>query len=189
MSNLRDVTDANSDLSIVILAEKTQTEMAAVVEMDTNCAETSWPSHATEIDIEAQVLRSALVKIGFIQKEEKKSGALYEETNCSGCFYRCSCNSTNCCVPVVNLKPSMLKTQAIGRELLKEKVFPLFSTNGHEVWTYVQFLLVLGFVLKCAVIDIAVNSPSNRTPVDFASLASSLAFLLFSIKVTPNRSN
>ena len=159
----------------------------ATADLDNFQAEVSLPPNVTDLEVnsKAQVLLTALAKIESIQKEEDRSDVLYKQTRCSdcaACFNRCSCScNADCCVPVVDLEPSLVKTQAIGRELLKQEVFPLFSTNGREVWTYVQFLLVLGFVLKCAVIDIAVNSPSKRTPVDFASLAISLAFLPLSI--------
>ena len=60
---------------------------------------------------------------------------------------------------MLELKPSMSRARDIGQELLKEKLFPLFSANGREIWTYLQFLLILGFVVKSAVVDIAASDP------------------------------
>ena len=75
----------------------------------------------------------------------------------------------------------MRRVQEKGRELLKETLFPLFSTNGRELWTYLQLTLVLVFVLKIAIVDLAVCNSNERTSVDFVSLGLSLVFLLISI--------
>ena len=174
--------DANSkDLSSNVA--ETQTKAAMIMEPSTYRAVTHLQLDVPEIDSEAQLLLTALAEIGSIQEQEEKSdAAIHEEIECSDSrvfFYRFG--GRECCVPVVKLEPSMIKTQEIGRDLLKQKVLPLFSTNGRKLWIYVQLVLVLWFGLKCAIIDIAVNSPSTRTPVDFASLAFSLVFLTLSI--------
>ena len=98
-----------------------------------------------EVNRETQVLLTALAEIGSIQEKEDSSDAIYYGLvhrtrckDCEACFYRCRISRCeDCCVPVVDLDASVLKTQAIGRDLLKQEVFPLFSTNGREVWTYV----------------------------------------------------
>ena len=142
------------------------------------------PSVAGSGNSETQVLRTAVVDIGSIQEQENQPhyrAALHQETKCSSkiCFYRFI--GPQGFGPVLELKPSMSRAREIGKELLKEKLFPLFSTNGREIWTYLQFLLILGFAIKSAVVDIAVSDPNERTAVDFVSLAFSLVFLPLSI--------
>lgn len=148
-----------------------------VMELDT-VRETANVLHNTESDSsnKAQVLRTAVAEIGSIQEQEQH----FLQQECSEvCFYRFV--GSQGFAPVLQLSPSMRKTRDIGKQLLKRDLFPLFSTYGRELWTYVQFLFVLGFVLKCAVIDIAISNPNKRTTVDFVSLTCSLVFLPLSI--------
>ena len=133
---------------------------------------------------EDQVLRTAVAEIGSIQEQENQPryrAVLHQETNCSSkvCFYRFI--GPQGFGPVLELKPSMSRAREIGQELLNGKVLPLFSTYGREIWTYLQFLIILGFAVKSIVIDIAVSDPNERTAVDFVLLSFSLMFLLLSI--------
>ena len=133
---------------------------------------------------EDQVLRTAVAEIGSIQEQENQPryrAALHQETKCSSkvCFYRFI--GPQEFGPVLELKPSMSRAREIGQELLNGKVLPLFSTYGREIWTYLQFLIILGFAVKSIVIDIAVSDPNERTAVDFVLLSFSLMFLLLSI--------
>ena len=133
---------------------------------------------------EDQVLRTAVAEIGSIQEQENQPryrAALHQETKYSSkvCFYRFI--GPQGFGPVLELKPSMSRARAIGQELINGKVLPLFSTYGREIWTYLQFLIILGFAIKGVVIDIAVSDPNERTAVDFVLLSFSLVFLLLSI--------
>ena len=126
-------------------------------------------------------LLESLAEIGSIQEQEKHDNTPPKETKCSGevCFYRFV--GPQGFAPVLELRSSMRRVQEKGRELLKETLFPLFSTNGRELWTYLQLTLVLVFVLKIAIVDLAVSNSNERTSVDFVSLGLSLVFLLISI--------
>ena len=134
---------------------------------------------------EDQVLRTAVAEIGSIQEQENqpryRAAALHQEAKCSikFCFYRFI--GPQGFGPVLELKPSMSRAREIGQELLNGKVLPLFSSYGREIWTYLQFLIILGFAVKSVVIDIAVSDPNERTAVDFVLLSFSLMFLLLSI--------
>ena len=172
--------DTNQGLSLAtkVGTATVTTKADTVVELDNLNADLD-TGHVTDSGSE---LRTAVAEIGAIQEQEKHSDVLHEKTKCSDskiCFYRVGCGE--CCVPVVKLKASMLKTQVIGKQLLKRKLFPLFSTNGRELWTYLQFLMILGFAIKSAVIDIAVSNPNERTAVDYVSLVFSLIFLPLSV--------
>ena len=75
-------------------------------------------------------LREALFEIGSIQKREE------------------SCETDVPIVPCCDVingatrKSSLLEAQEIGEKKLQVMVFPLFSTHGREVWSYVMFLLL-----------------------------------------------
>ena len=132
-----------------------------------------------------QVLSTGLAEIGLIQEQENQqpelNDAISKETKCTNevCFYRFV--GQQGFGPVVKLKPSMRKVQEKGRELMEDKIFPLFSILCRELLTYFQLLFILFFVVKVSIIDIGLSSHEERNTVDLVSLGLFVFFLFLSI--------
>lgn len=131
---------------------------------------------------EIREIRMAVVEIKGLQDQETAALAIEgpksilddketcEEKCCEVCAARV--NGRKGLASVVELK-SLRKAREFGKKHLKEKVFPLFSTYGRELWTYAQFLITVGLTLY-SVIDLTVSDPNKRTIVDFVSLGFSI---------------
>ena len=126
---------------------------------------------------EVREIRMAVVEIKSLQEQETAALAIEgpksilddketcEEKCCEVCASRI--NGRQGLASVVELK-SLRKAREFGKKHLKEKVFPLFSTYGRELWTYAQFLITVGLLLY-SVIDLLASDPNKRTVVDLAS--------------------
>ena len=128
---------------------------------------------------------TTVAEIGSIQEQENQqpelSDAISKETKCTNevCFYRFV--GRQGFGPVVRLKPSMRKVQEKGRELLADKIFPLFSILCRELLTYFQLLFILFFVVKVSIIDLGLSRNEEKNTVDLVSIGIFVLFLFLSI--------
>ena len=140
---------------------------------------TTLPTERTSTTVyyrnDIEELRAALFEIGSIQKREESCGTDVPVICCGD-------------VNGASGKPSLCKAQEIGEKKLQVMVFPLFSTHGREVWSYVMFLFTLGLATRSAVnslvlpsfVDDSDKAPANMTRViDYVDLGlSSVSWLL-----------
>ena len=138
---------------------------------------TTLPTERTSTTVyyrnDIEELRAALFEIGSIQREE--SCETYVPVIC--------CGDVN---GATGRKPSLCKAQEIGEKKLRVLVFPLFSTHGREVWSYVMFLFTLGLVTRSAVslalpsfVDDSDKARATVTAVDYVDLGlSSVSWVL-----------
>ena len=171
--------------------EATQTKAAVtVIDPEAGVAVVGEMQHKTACVVtedgifyrEVREIRMAVVEIKSLQEQETAALAIEgpksilddketcEEKCCEVCAARI--NGRKGLASVVELK-SLRKAREVGKKHLKEKVFPLFSTYGRELWTYAQFLITVGLTLY-SVIDLAASDPSRQTIVDFVSLGFSI---------------